>query len=50
MLQNAHFGAGSDALQQVHGAGVKQCQLVKNYENWIDGLNIRNKVSFGNEL
>ena len=29
---------------------VKQCQLVKNYENWIDGLNIRNKVSFGNEL
>ncbi len=23
MLQNAHFGTGSDALQQVHGAGVK---------------------------
>ncbi len=23
MLQNTHFGAGSDALQQVHGAGVK---------------------------
>ena len=23
MLQNTHFGAGSDALKQVHGAGVK---------------------------
>ncbi len=23
MLQNAHFGAGSDALQQIHGAVVK---------------------------
>ncbi len=27
MLQNAHFGAGSDALQQVHGAGVKSNHL-----------------------
>ena len=26
MLQNTHFGAGSDALQQVHGAGVKSYQ------------------------
>jgi hypothetical protein len=23
MPQNRHFGAGSDTMQQVHGAGVK---------------------------
>ena len=47
MPKNRHFGAGSDTMQQVHGAGVKQCQLVKNVENRINGLSIGIKGHFG---
>ena len=31
MPQNRHFGAGSDTMQQVHGAGMKRNQLHIQY-------------------
>ena len=31
MLKSTHFGACSDAMQQVHGAGVKSNQLLLQF-------------------